>query len=1237
MKTLKILGISIGTLLAILYFTFLFILPNALNLNNYKSEINKLVKDMADLELNIENIKLKTTWNLQAKIALENVSINYLNKKTLLSAKNGEAGIKLLPLFLLNIELSPIKINEPKLNLTIEKDGRYDIEKYANNLLSKLQQQSTPNQQQTQPLPIKISNNMPDILLTNYDINLTDEKTKDIMKIKGTEFKISEFKLGDKIKISTNGDLTINGKKHVMYNANISSFMPELAQTEPQATTEPLIIPQIEFNPIKIVKNYNLGAKLDTDLKITQNNKTIYIKGFLNATELNYKLQGKNLDKSYMKLLFEGEKINIDSNLFVNENEKFIVNGFYKTGKKQNINLHIDSAKINLNSLKNILIALLDIANIKNDISQIKLTGTLDSNFNIKSDFKQIESDGYLKVENASVAHSMLPLTINSIKAYFDFNNNKISIKDTSALVNGSLFSVSGNVDSNANADIRLNAEKLPLNLLYEAFAPKETKETLSITNGLLTLNTYLKGNLANIEPKVDLNLLGLKIKEKTTKMDIGINEIAVDLTANIKGEYNGNAAVKTFALALDEPKTNLILPLGEISFDTKNITIKPSTIYLDNSSATINGVIKDYTTKLNALINAEGKFVAKDILKYIPQEARAYISPKGSLPFVAQISSDIKNTKINAQMLADSTDNLTILDIESLRGQYSLANLDLETDLSSLKINDIGLYGLNHPINLNTNFKEKLATANKIANISGKVGGLTSKTQTLQNIRILTPTTISASIPNMKNSQLSAKADININGTTIAPTIKGLVNISNIAIPDFMFTGKDINIDFNKDTIIAKSPQIDLNGSKLAFSTSISTNFVPNTIINELTVSSEDFDVDKVMAILAAMPQGEVAPSASVPVIINKGHGSLKRVKSGTLVATDASADFTLKNNLFKLKNLKATAYEGVIAGSVDYNIPYESLKATIQGRGMNANGAVTALVGLKDQLIGKLDFDADISMIGMVYEQQMKTLKGYVNFSLGSGQMGSLGRLEHFIYASNLMSQKFAQSTLNSVIQTLAPKNTGKFEYLKGHLTFDNGWAKIDPIHSGGPQMSLYISGSFNLLNNYANIEVLGRVAKEIVNVMGAVGDMSVSKLLSNFSSFGASASNILNSYNAIKDEKTLAKVPQLVPENPDTKQFQVVIDGNIEKPSSVRTFKWLASELEVAQAKLEINSKLQALPTGVTNILNTIKTITPSSTNTTTNTTTQPSTNLKEAAKNAATQTLKNALPSLWNNIE
>ena len=132
---------------------------------------------------------------MQANIVLDNVSVKYLNKKEMFSAKTGEAGIKLLPLCILNVELAPIKIAEPKINLAIEKDGRYDIEKFANNLLTKLQVAQTEQTQTTKPLPIKISNNMPDILLTNYAISLTDEKTKDIMKIGGEEFKISDFKL----------------------------------------------------------------------------------------------------------------------------------------------------------------------------------------------------------------------------------------------------------------------------------------------------------------------------------------------------------------------------------------------------------------------------------------------------------------------------------------------------------------------------------------------------------------------------------------------------------------------------------------------------------------------------------------------------------------------------------------------------------------------------------------------------------------------------------------------------------------------------------------------------------------------------------------------------------------------------------------------------------------------------------------------------------------------------------
>lgn len=1244
MKALKIIGISLLSVLVIFYLAFLFVLPNVVNLNNYKDDINKAVKDASGLVFNASDIKLKTTWDLKAKLALDNVSIKYSNNSSLLAAKHSEAGIKLLPLLLLNVQLSDFSFENPELSIAIGADGRYDIEKYLNNLFKK--QAETPAEQQEAPqeLPVKISNKMPDIILKNYNINLKDTRNGDLLKINGPQFKIYGFELGKRIKIATDGKMTVNGKQHAAYSAKIESFLPKTEAN--QTAAEPIVIPEITFNPIKPLKKYNFGTELNTDIKISQNKDNIELKGYLNAEKINYKLKGQNINGSFLKLTFKGNDIDINSNLFVNKSDKFVLKGLFKNGKRQYIDLGVISDKINLADIQSVLVALTDVAGIKTDIDQLNITGSLDSNFNVKSDMKKIQSSGGLKISNASISHSSIPLKINNIKSNLDFSNNKIKINDTSALINGSLFKVSGVVDDKANADVLVTADNLPLNLLYEAFAPVETKKTLKLTNGTLSMNILAKGRLDKIEPKINVNVAGLNVKETSMGAGLSTDGIIVDLIADTKGQYNGTAKANNFNLKLDNPKAALKMPKGQLDFDTKDITIKPSVIYLDNSNAAVSGIIKNYASKLDAKILANGKFTAADALKYLPKEYRSMVSAKGVLPIIAEINSDGKNTKVQAQALANAQNNLTVLNISSLNGKTSVANLSLDFDGSSLKIQDLGLYGLYNSRTLTDNFKTNLSDSFKVVTVDGSVDNITSKVQTLNNIKINTPNTLTASIPGLKNSSVTAKANIAVSGTTLAPVIKGSVVVPSISAPDYKFTGKNIDVVFNKEAINAKSSSIDLNGSKLAFDTSISTAFGKYTTINNLSINSEYIDVDKLLQIMEAMPQTNVAPSASIPVIIQKGHGSLAKVKMGTLCATNASGDFTLKNNIFKLNNLKATAYNGTIAGNVQYNIPYETAKAALQGRGLDSNGAVTAFTGLKDQMTGKLDFDTDLSLIGMTWEQQMKTLKGYCNFSIADGQMGSLGRLEHFIYASNLISQKFSQSNLNSVIQTLAPKNTGKFNYLKGKLTFSNGWASFDPIHSGGPQMSLYITGRFNILNNYADLEILGRVAREIVSVMGPVGDMSVSKLVGNIPKLGSSASNILNSYNAVKDAATLNKVPQLVPQSSDTKQFQVVISGNIEKPSSVRTFKWLASEAEVKAAKAQIATQVQNLiPKQVTKYLNLPSSSGTGTTQTSTGTSTVPSQSaaqsasdaLKETAKNAASQAIQKALPNFWNKIE
>lgn len=1233
MKALKIFGIVISSLIVIAYMTFLFVLPNAINLNQFKPNINSIVKSLADLDFNSKDIKMKTTWNFKLNLIFNDVSIKYPNKKELISTKQATIGVNLIPLIRSKIELSSIKLTTPKLNINFEKDNRYDLEKYISNILGKnYANQQNKTESETN---LKLSDNMPDIILENYIITLNDQKTQDNIKINGKEFKIYEFKLNHKIKINTAGELLLNDKNCVNYKAQIDSFLPKTTNSQ---TNQPINIPQFNYNPIPVIKNYNFKADIDTNLKISSKDNDILIKGYFNTTNLNYKIQSQNLNQNFIKLAFNGNKIDIKSDLYVDAKEKFIIDGVFKTGKNQNIDLKIISDKIDLVDIQRVLIAITDIANIKTDISKLRVSGFLDSNFNIKSDFKKIQSQGHLKIANASIKHTDLPLVINSIKSDLDFNNNNISINNTSALINNSLFKATGDIDNKANANIKITADKLPLSLLYNAFSPEFIKKTLKINDGALTINALINGKLNKIEPKINLALENFKLYETNSNTKFALASANIDLKANTKGEYDGLAKLKTANLNIANPKTNLTTPSIELDFDTKNIKLKPFSTSLDNSKFTIDGTIKDYTSKLNAQFNLNGNLVATDIKKYIPKEYHPYITAKGSLPIKASIKTDGQNTQINAQALANAQNHLAILNINSLKNNSSITNLDIETNGNIIKIKDIGLYGLNQNISLGDNLSKNLNSTTKLVSLDGKISNITQKNPTLQNIKFTTPNIINASIPGMQKSSLSFKTDLNISGTTSTPIIKGTVSIPNLSIDDFKISSKNTTLNFNKETIAAKSQLLNLNGSTISFDSLISTNFNKYTTIKTLNINSEYVDIDKLIQIIELVPQTSVTPSASVPIIIEKGHGNITKIKSGNIIATNASSDFTLKNNLFKLNSINANAYTGVIAGNAEYNIPYETTKVNIQGRGLDSNSALMILSGLKDQMNGKLDFDADLTMIGMNYEQQLKTLKGQVNFSVNDGQMGSLGRLEHFIYASNLLSQKFSQSTLNSVAQTLAPKNTGKFKYLKGHLTFSNGWAKLDPIHSGGPQMSLYITGNYNLLNNYANIEILGRITKEIANVLGPLGDISISKILGKITSFGQNATTILNSYNIAKDAATIAKVPQLVPASTDTKEFQVIINGNVEKPTSVRSFKWLASQEELNSAKTQINTQIQQLiPQKIQDFIKptTQSNITPS----TTSTSTQQSISetLKDAAKDAATNQIKKVLPSFWDKIE
>ena len=56
-KGLKIFGYSLAGISALAYLSFLFILPNAVDINKFKPEIQKIAKEQANLSINFENAK----------------------------------------------------------------------------------------------------------------------------------------------------------------------------------------------------------------------------------------------------------------------------------------------------------------------------------------------------------------------------------------------------------------------------------------------------------------------------------------------------------------------------------------------------------------------------------------------------------------------------------------------------------------------------------------------------------------------------------------------------------------------------------------------------------------------------------------------------------------------------------------------------------------------------------------------------------------------------------------------------------------------------------------------------------------------------------------------------------------------------------------------------------------------------------------------------------------------------
>ena len=162
------------------------------------------------------------------------------------------------------------------------------------------------------------------------------------------------------------------------------------------------------------------------------------------------------------------------------------------------------------------------------------------------------------------------------------------------------------------------------------------------------------------------------------------------------------------------------------------------------------------------------------------------------------------------------------------------------------------------------------------------------------------------------------------------------------------------------------------------------------------------------------------------VPLSINEGkfysEKLLANIYNSPLYLSALSTDFSLKNNNLMMKNISSELFNGKLAGSMEFNLKDEHFSSNIQARGVSAAPIFDIVSTRKDSVSGVMDFDT--SMSGNLSSKQ--SLNGNIKFIVHNGRMGTLGKLEHLLYAQNVIADNMLRTSLSVVTKAITLKDT-------------------------------------------------------------------------------------------------------------------------------------------------------------------------------------------------------------------
>lgn len=984
---------------------------------------------------------------------------------------------------------------------------------YANKLIIKVSSDDKYLPDVLANLQKKNIDETPNIHIKSYSINYKNKPENDRYQIIGQALELNRVAGYKSLRLNTNGAFSINDKKYISYDLAI---LPKLNLDENSNDFD-------LTGFINQMKELDFHSDIIADLKLYKNSEdVIQASGFINVDNISVLEKNSKNPKSFVYLTLWGDKASILSNIYTSTDKKVYIEGMVNNSKKPVLDLKVKTDEIKLSDLYDKLRILADFSKFK---SLKSVGGTLNANFTIKGDLNKIKSNGYMKISNASVKAS--GLNIEKINSEIDFSNNVINIINAVGYVNNAPIMAKGHIDKNVDLELLMN--KVELKYLCPV--------SFGIKDGVASLVANVTGTLSNITHKENLQVEKLHIIKNG--FDLTTDSLKIDTNQN-NTAYINNIICKT-------PETETIkIPSLKLVIERDAIKMPDANIFMPNSKLVAKSEVTNYNNNDITFNTVVSGFVNSRDIKKLKTNSTIY-------PLKVSFNGNKNVQNLLAQVLFEKP---TVLD------EPAVLNLSSKLEKNTLKIEDLSVISFSGKFS--DDFKNNLKGVKKVI-VTGSIEDL--KNPVFKNVRLFIPQQLNI---NVLDTVAQVKGDLFINGKISKPEIVGQVRVPNLFNQVLQAGSTGCTLDFNKNVVIINAPLVKVADSSMSVNATALTDFTDAITVKNVSVKSKYLNTDTLLMY-------KDSPIMKLyPIIINDGKFYSERILAniyGSPIYLSAfSSDFNMKNQILSLKNISSEIFNGKLAGTLDYNLKDEHFDSKIMAREVSAAPIFDVISTRKDSISGTMDFDSNLK--GELTSKQ--SLNGDIKFIVHNGRMSTLGKLEHLLYAQNVVADSMLRTSLSVVTKAITLKDTGLFKYLRGDIQMSNGMANIKMLQSQGPLMALYIKGQYSPVTDYAKLVVLGRLSDEVVSGLGAFGDFSFNKLM-------VMLTGEDTKYNLYSED--FEKLPQLPVKN--TKEFRSIINGIIDKPSSVIQFNWISysqkslRQKEVPMTNVKVPSFVEELP--------------------------------------------------------